>query len=112
MKKKFMPAFQGLFQALSDRGVQIQCVLGLLTILFGIFLPFRYVEWLVVIVLIGLVIGLEIMNASIEHLCDLYSTEYHPLIKKIKDYSAASVLVVSISALVVAICIVINHFIK
>ena len=53
-------------------------------------------EWLAVLLCTGIVIGFEMMNAAVEKLCDLVQQEYHPIIKAVKDISAAAVLWTSI----------------
>ena len=52
------------------------------------------------------VILLEYLNSVIERLCDLYSSQYDERIKRIKDMSAAIVLIMSICAAVIAVVII------
>lgn len=56
------------------------------------------IEWLFIIFSIGLVIITETINTAIENICDFISPEKHKMIKKIKDISAAAVLLASIFA--------------
>lgn len=109
MKKKFMPAINGLLLALQDRSILIQIVLGILVVVFGILFRFEYVEWLVVFLAIGLVVGLEIMNTCIEKVCDLYGTEENPNIRKIKDLSSGGVLFGALVALMIFIFILVHR---
>lgn len=46
----------------------------------------------------GMVIATELMNTAIEKLADLVQSEHDPKIGRVKDISAAAVLVVSITA--------------
>lgn len=55
-------------------------------------------EWLALIVMIGLVIGMEALNTAIEAVVDLASPEYHPLAKQAKDVAAGAVLIVALCA--------------
>lgn len=57
-------------------------------------------EWLFVTGCCMLVLTMELLNTAIENLCDLVSGEYHPLIKIIKDVSAAAVLVTAAGSVV------------
>ena len=101
MKKKFLPAFTGLFEARKDTGVQIQIFLGFLAVLAGFILKINPGEWLAVLIMIALVVSLEIINACLEKLCDLYTTEYNEKIRVIKDLSAGAVLWSACVALVI-----------
>jgi diacylglycerol kinase len=62
-------------------------------------------EWLAIILCIGIVLSLEIVNTSIEKLCNFLSTDFHPSIKIIKDVAAGAVLLFSLVSIVVA-CII------
>ena len=60
-------------------------------------------EWAFVILLIGLVWFAEAVNSALERACDAITLERHPMIGRSKDLAAASVLIVSLTALGVAI---------
>ena len=62
-------------------------------------------EWLITILLIGVVWGAEIFNTAIEKLADQVSREQHPLIGQAKDLAAGAVLVICIAAAVCGIII-------
>lgn len=53
-------------------------------------------EWIVLLACIASVLSLEMINSSIEKICNLVHPTYHPAIKTIKDMAAAAVLFVSI----------------
>ena len=88
LKKKFLPAFHGLRDAWRHPAVRIRIILGMA---------------------IGLVIGAEVFNTCIEKLCDLHSTEYDHRIEVIKDMSAGGVLIAALTALVIAVMILLEH---
>jgi diacylglycerol kinase len=48
---------------------------------------------------------MELINTGIEYLCDFIHPEKHDAIKKIKDISAAAVLISSIISLVIGILV-------
>lgn len=62
-------------------------------------------DWLWLILAVAIVHGFEIFNTAIESLCDLVEPHSHPIIKKVKDLSAAAVFFVSLFALAVALVI-------
>ena len=66
-----------------------------------IFLQISLIEWGIIVFSIGFVITVEILNSSIENFIDFVSLEKHDAIKKIKDLSAAAVLVSSITAIII-----------
>jgi diacylglycerol kinase len=77
----------------------------MIAILLGILLKISLTEWMMVILVIGLVITLEIVNSAIESLADYVSPGKHDLIKKVKDLSAGGVLVSAISAVIIGLII-------
>lgn len=63
------------------------------------------IEWCLLLIAIGLVLGLEALNSALEYVVDLVSPEFHPLAKKAKDVAASAVLIASILAAAVGIII-------
>jgi undecaprenol kinase/diacylglycerol kinase (ATP) len=110
MINKFRVAFRGLLSAFQDKSILLQFFLGLITFIGFYIVKISYIEWLIVVLLIGLVISMEIINTCIERLCDLYDKSYNKKIKYIKDLSSAAVLFSCIIAAFVALLILINKF--
>lgn len=81
------------------------CVLGWL-------LAFSLAEWLAVIICCGMVIACELINTAIETVVDLVSPEFHPLAGRAKDIAAAASWVVSLTAALVGLVIVISRAIE
>ena len=71
----------------------------------GIVLQISLVEWSVLVGIISLVLVVEILNSAIEDLADHFSPEINPVIKKVKDYGAAAVLIASLAAVTIGILI-------
>lgn len=88
-----------------ERNGQIQGVIAVLVIAAGVFFKVSRMEWLALLLCTGLVIGLEMLNSAIERICNLYSTEFHPAIKIIKDVAAAAVLWSAIVSLFVGLIV-------
>ncbi|MBC7653927.1 MAG: diacylglycerol kinase family protein, partial [Oligoflexus sp.] len=63
------------------------------------------IEWLAVILVIGLVFITEIINTSIENIADFISPERHPKIKVIKDLAAAAVILSAIVSVIIGLLI-------
>jgi diacylglycerol kinase (ATP) len=54
----------------------------------------------------------EIINTSIEDLCNKVEPEYDPVIGKIKDTTGAFVLVAALGSVLVGVLVFYSHFIK
>jgi len=109
--KKFKDALNGLKIALNHQAVLIQCGLGFLAIIGGFIVKLDYYEWLAFIVCIGMVIGAEIFNTSIERIGDYLNIEKDPKIKQIKDLASGAVLVFALTSLLICILVVIRRII-
>lgn len=104
--KSFGYAWNGFKIAIKDEpNLRIHMVLAAVVISMGFYFRIDRVEWLILLILIGVVISLELINSSIENLTDLVTKEKLPLAGKVKDVSAAAVLVFSIVALAAGIVI-------
>jgi len=68
-------------------------------------------EWAVLLLCIALVIGLEMLNSSVERICNMYTTDFHPAIKIIKDLAAAAVLWAALMAFLVGLIIFVPHLV-
>jgi diacylglycerol kinase len=104
--RSFVYAIQGIRTSLREqRNLKVQLMVALLTIGAGFYFNITAVEWCLVLLTIGLVIGLEMINTSIEKTVDLVTKEWHPLAGKAKDMAAGAVLIASVIAVVVGIII-------
>jgi diacylglycerol kinase len=103
-------AFNGIRHALRNENNFIYHLLATITIaIVGWALNFSTAEWLLVILMIGLVYTAELINSAIEKLVDLTTPDYDERAGIIKDIAAGAVLVVSITALVIGLIIIIGH---
>lgn len=109
MINKFKDAFAGLLDGFKDKSIMLQYGLAICAIIAGFVLKLTALEWVVVVICIGLVIMAEMFNSCIEELCDLYSRRYNDQIKFIKDVAAGAVFVISITSFIVAMIIFYQH---
>ena len=113
LTNSFKYAFEGILQAyVGEQNLKIHTVIALLVIIFGFLLKISYTEWLVCLVLIGLVLMAEFFNTSIEYLVDLVSPEIHPLAKATKDTASAGVLMMAIISAIIGLIIFIPKLIS
>lgn len=106
LTKSFKYAFEGIGATYKkEQNIKIHTVVALLVVLFGFILKISYGEWLVCLVLIGLVLMAEFFNTAIEYVVDLASPRIHPLAKAAKDTASAGVLVMAILSAIVGLLI-------
>lgn len=89
----------------TERNAQIEAAIALLVLGMGVWLRINRLEWTIIFGLIGLVLGLEMVNTAIEAAVDLAQPTYHPLAKKAKDSAAGAVVVAAIASVAVGIVI-------
>jgi len=113
LTNSFKYAFEGILQAyVGEQNLKIHTVIAILVIIFGFILKISYTEWLVCLVLIGLVLMAEFFNTSIEYLVDLVSPEIHPLAKATKDTASAGVLMMAIISAIIGLIIFVPKLIS
>ena len=104
--KSFTYAFSGLKNLWQEEhNFRIHIFAAILAIVAGVIFNISVIEWLAVILSVGLVLTAEIINTSIEKLSGFVSPEKHETIKKVKDLAAAGVLVAATSALITGLII-------
>ena len=106
--KAFVYAGKGIKTFFSEeRNAIVHAVAAIFIIIFGIAFHISPMEWVAVVMCIGIVISFEMLNSALEHLCNLVQPAYHPSVKKIKDIAAAAIFWVSLMSVVVAAIILI-----
>ena len=111
--KSFTYAFRGLGKTLKEeQNLQIQSIAGLVVIILGWYFRIEVEEWLILILVIGLVILMEIINSAIERITDVLKPRLDSYVKEIKDIMAAAVMLASVIAIIVGLIIFIPYFIN
>ena len=104
--KSFKYAFEGIYAGLkTEKNMKIHVGIMILVIIFGIILKISKIEWIICIILFGLVISLELMNTAIENAVDLIIQEKNPKAKIAKDVAAGAVLVAAIASAIIGLMI-------
>lgn len=96
----------------SQNNIKIQGVIGILVCLLGWFFTISSLEWIIILICIGLVVSAESFNTAIEYMVDFISPDYHIKAGQIKDLSAGGVLIISITSSIVGIIIFFPKCIK
>ena len=106
----FRYALKGLEIAWREEfNFQVQIFFAIAAPLLGWYLNISTIEFLIVVLMIGLVLTAELFNTALEELCDKYKADPDPHIGKIKDLAAAAVLIASFVALIVGAIIFIPY---
>ena len=104
--KTFINAFNGIkYFFKTERNGKIQAAVSIIIVVAGLYLHLSAFEWIITFLCIGVVLTLEMLNSALEYLCNLVHSEYHPLIKIIKDVAAGAVLFASIISSVIGLII-------
>ena len=110
--KSFSYAFAGLRVLFrEEHNARIHAVAAVLAVAMGFLLRISPMEWIAVVIVIGMVFAAEIINSSIERTADFVKAERDDRKRDIKDLGAAAVLVCAIAAAVVGIIIFIPKII-
>lgn len=104
--KSFFHAIDGITYTFAcEHNAVIIFLATVVTTMAGFVFHISDVEWLFVVIIIGLVIASELINTAIEATIDLVTDKMHPLARIAKDTASSASLVLSITALIGAIII-------
>lgn len=104
--KSFRFALNGILIAFREQqNLKVQLVVVVLVVILGFYLDITRLEWVSILLSIGLVISAETVNTAIENAVDLITSEKRPLAGKIKDIAAGAVLIAAIIAFAIG-CII------
>jgi diacylglycerol kinase (ATP) len=111
--KSFTHAFRGITGFFkSEHNAIIHLVATVVVVALGFWLSLSAIEWVMIIVAVGMVFSAEIFNSAIEKLADEITTDFSQSIKKIKDFSAAAVLVTAIAAAIIGLILLLPPLIE
>lgn len=101
--ESFYHAFHGMAIGLRDqRNLRIHFTMSALVTIAGLALKIDTMSWFALIIVMALVISLEFVNTSLEHLVDISANnQYHYAARCAKDTAASAVLVVSFAAMII-----------
>ena len=103
MLKSFGYAFTGLRRIIDERNMKIHIVVFIIVLFAGAILNISPMEWMIILIVSGVVFAAETFNTAIETLSDrVCGAQYDDAIKVVKDLSATAVLILSVAAALVA----------
>lgn len=107
---KFKAAFAGIVIGLkTDRSIRFQWLIAISVVSIFLLIDIETADWLWVILCAALVVTVEHLNSSIEELADFVEPQYSEHIKRIKDFSAAAVLIISLASAMIGILILLKY---
>ncbi|MEI7424205.1 MAG: diacylglycerol kinase family protein [Prolixibacteraceae bacterium] len=106
--RSFGYAFNGLKIMLKEEhNSRIHLFFTAIVVAFMLIFRFTLVEYALLVLAIGLVFMAELFNSALENLADHISPDRHINIKKVKDLSAAAVLVSALAAFAIG-CLILG----
>ncbi len=103
--KSFATARKGIRLALkSQKNFRIHIVIALITFLLAFLLKFNYIEFCILVFVIGFVMVSELFNSVIEFSLDAYyKNKYSTLVKMAKDMAAGGVLISTVVSIIIGL---------
>lgn len=86
----------------TESSIKVQICAAIIISIAGFYFEISTTEWLIQILIIGLVLVAESLNTGIEKLADFIHPDYHKKIGVIKDVSAGSAGIAAIISLIIA----------
>ena len=106
LRHSFKYAFSGIKLCLdNEQNMLIHFTMATLVIICGFIFKISKIEWIICLLLIGIVLMMELLNTAIENVCDLVTKEENKYIKVAKDTAAGSVLIISIVSAIIGLII-------
>ncbi len=89
----------------TEASIKVQVFLLIIVTAAGFYFQISNVEWILQVLSIALVMGIEGINTAVEKMSDYVQPKYDKRIGLIKDVSAGAVLLVSVGAVIVGLII-------
>lgn len=107
--RKILKSFQYSFNGIKIHSQQHNFMGMLMSALFVIFLGFilqiSYFEWLILILIMGMVLSLEALNTALEEMLDYLEPHLSDKIKMIKDLIAGAVAIIIFVSIIIGLLI-------
>ncbi|CCG53654.1 Diacylglycerol kinase [Flavobacterium indicum GPTSA100-9 = DSM 17447] len=85
----------------TEHSVMVQSSLAVLMTIAGFYFKISREEWMMQILVFGLVLAIEGLNTAVEKIADFIHPDYHEKIGFIKDIAAGAVMFAAMSAIAV-----------
>lgn len=82
-------AFRGIWILITtEDSIKVQVTVALIATIFGFYFEISIIEWMLQVIVIGLVLMAEAANTAIEKIANFIHPEYHKNIEVVKDVAA------------------------
>ena len=113
LRNSFKYAFSGIkLCVIDEQNMLIHFTVATLVIISGFIFKISKIEWIICLILIGIVMMMELLNTAIENVCDAVTDKENKFIKIAKDTAAGSVLVISIVSAIIGLMIFIPRIME
>lgn len=102
LKSSFFYASQGVCHTWKyEQNFRIHIIISILIMFLAQVLTIPFTEQIILVVVIGSVLGMELINTALEHMVDLVVQTYDDRAKVIKDVAAGAVFMFALTAAIV-----------
>lgn len=109
--KSFVHAVRGIYIFIkTTHNAWVHILILTIAVVLGFYLRITDIEWIMLVIVGGIVLAAEAFNTAIEIDIDLTSPKYHPYARDTKDVAAGAVLISSVMALIVGILVFGKYF--
>lgn len=99
--RSFLNSVDGVFMSYKDeQSLWIHLLMSIIVIVCGFIFRINRYEWVLSILLMGMILCAELLNTAIEASVDLTTDRIHPLAKRAKDVGSAATFMMSVLAFV------------
>lgn len=99
--RSFFNSVDGVFMSYKDeQSLWIHLLMSIIVIVCGFIFRINRYEWVLSILLMGMILCAELLNTAIEASVDLTTDRIHPLAKRAKDVGSAATFMMSVLAFV------------
>jgi len=103
--KSFQYSFHGLKIHSQQHNFMGMLISALFVILLGFILNISYFEWLILVLIMGLVLSLEALNTTLEKTLDYLEPRFSDKIRMLKDLMAGGVAIVIFTSIIIGLMI-------
>ncbi len=109
--KSFRYAVKGLKTVWrEEQNFKIEVFVAFVVVFYSFYFSFTFAETVFCIIAVVMVLVAEIINTIVEDICNKIELNQDPIIMKIKDMSAAFVLLTVLGSVAIGVLVLVNHF--
>ena len=110
--KSFKYSLKGISKVFwEEQNFRVHTVATLLVLILAVYFKITVLEFIILVLLIGLVLILEIVNSMFERLLDLIKPRIHGYVEDIKDMAASIVFIGACVSVVIGVLIFLPYII-